>query len=208
MVSLDEIIARLGQKGVVEGRKAHYELSPLPLGMRALHHEKSKDYRVGAVVILLYNREGKPHFVVTQRQEYEGAHSGQISFPGGKFEAKDVTTEQTALRETKEEIGVSGIEIVRNLSELYIPPSNFLVFPYVGVVRGNVVFERDEFEVKEIVEVAVADLLAVEITQKQLRDLVKTPQYELECPCFELGGKVIWGATAMMLNELRCLLLD
>jgi 8-oxo-dGTP pyrophosphatase MutT (NUDIX family) len=208
--SLGELIEKIKIFEKLPGRLAHSELSPLPLNLRQLHYTKSDSYRIGAVAVLLYVKNEQPYFVVTQRHDYAGAHSGQISFPGGKYEETDIDTEYTALRETEEEIGINPnqVEILSALSELYIPPSNFLVYPYVGIVNGDVHFERDTFEVKEVIELTVAKLLQMQVIQKPLMELSKTAKYQIECPCFDFDGKIIWGATAMILNELRHILLQ
>ncbi|MFT6411681.1 MAG: 8-oxo-dGTP pyrophosphatase MutT (NUDIX family), partial [Flavobacteriales bacterium] len=107
------------------------------------------DYREGAVLMMLYPHEDKYFTSLIVRPEYDGVHSGQIAFPGGAKEEQDSDLMQTALRETEEEVGVhsSAIQIIGALSEIYIPPSNFLVQPYIGILSERPAFLRDEFEV-------------------------------------------------------------
>lgn len=210
MNTLKELYNIITQTSQLPGKVAHAELSPLPMSSRYLHYSKDVNYRIGAVLVLLYLKDQQPYFVVTQRHDYDEAHAGQISLPGGSYEEEDQNTAQTARRETSEEIGVisSEIEIISPLTELYIPPSNFLVYPYVGAVEGEIVFEKDDFEVKEVIEISVKDLLKNKITYKPFSQLTSKVKYKQECPCFEFDDKVIWGATAMILNELKHILLQ
>ena len=115
------------------GDVAHSLLAP-PHRMTQLTSVKiaSVTYQKAAVLLLFYpNAKGDVRFILTQRKVYEGAHSGQISFPGGKPEPSDGDLWNTALRETHEEVGVSSEKVIyiRSLSELYVPPSNFLIVP-------------------------------------------------------------------------------
>ena len=210
MQSLKEILNKIEEGNYLLGERAHEEMSPLPEGVRKSQYSKSNGReRIGAVMVLLYNKDNEPHFVVTQRHKYEGAHSGQISLPGGKYEESDSDNKETALRETEEEIGVSiqKITIVGSLNKIYIPPSNFLVYPYIGVSNDNLSFVKDEFEVKEIIEIPVAFLRDTKLVEKSFSELTNTSTYEGLCNCFVFEGHVIWGATAMILNELRYILL-
>jgi 8-oxo-dGTP pyrophosphatase MutT (NUDIX family) len=209
MLTLDQVIEKITKVIDLPGEEAHAELSPLPSGLRGNHFAKAKEYRIGAVTVLLYNKKGEPYFVLTQRHVYKGAHSGQISLPGGKYEGSDGGTDNTALRETEEEVGVpqKDVQIIKSLSELYIPPSKFLVYPYVGVITKEFEFKKDDFEVKEVIEIPIHDLINSVLVDKPLAELANVPTYKESCPCFLFGGKIIWGATAMVLNELRHILL-
>lgn len=136
-------------------------------------------------------------------------HGGQISFPGGGYEEKDQTLLQTALRETREEIGVdtSQVEVLGPLTELYIPVSNYLVHPFVGILPFTPVFSPQWDEVAAVVEAPLGDFLNP--SSRQMTDLRLSQHIVLkDVPYFNIAGKVIWGATAMMLNELLTLLED
>jgi 8-oxo-dGTP pyrophosphatase MutT (NUDIX family) len=156
-----------------------------------------------SVLILLYPSErDRPVIVFIQRPVYNGAHSGQISFPGGRYEIDDPGLEYTALRETHEEIGVKPeqVEVLGKLTDLYIPPSNFLVCPYVGVLDHPPVFNPDPQEVAAIIEVDFSlffhkDNCTFKSVSLMDGDIIQTP-------CFNINGHVIWGATAMILEEL------
>lgn len=153
------------------------------------------------VLILLYPDHGTPKLVLIQRPDYEGTHGGQVSLPGGKQEKSDQTLIETALRETREELGIpsSSIRIIGTLSELYIPPSNFLVHPVVGYLTEKTDFHPDPVEVKDIVEVEISSLLDPEcITIREIH----VSGITLTAPCYTINGATIWGATAMILAEL------
>ena len=122
------------------GTEAQLRLSPPYRDQIDLEEIKKTNPRIAAVMILLYeNEDGEIEFPVTLRHTYQGVHSNQFSLPGGAFEPEDINLSYTALRETVEELGVEeeNIEVVRQLTELFIPPSNFLVYPYVAVHHGS-----------------------------------------------------------------------
>jgi 8-oxo-dGTP pyrophosphatase MutT (NUDIX family) len=140
------------------------------------------------------------------RKTYKGVHSNQIGFPGGKVEEDDMDLEATALRETHEEVGVlpKKIEVLKELTELYIPPSNFIVQPYIGLYREPEPFKIQESEVEALVEVLFTDFM----NDKNLIYQKLTTSYaqNIDVPAFKLNGYTVWGATAMMLSEIKELL--
>jgi 8-oxo-dGTP pyrophosphatase MutT (NUDIX family) len=158
-----------------------------------------------SVLILFYPApsDGTATFVLTLRPEYGGVHSGQISLPGGKYKESDGDLSETALRETKEEIGidVQKIDLLGKLSELYIPPSNFLVQPFIGAVSPAQKFFPDPEEVSKIIEIRLPDLLNQNNIKK--RHVVLSNGANVFAPCYIINGDLIWGATAMILSELR-----
>lgn len=118
-----------------------------------------KDYlgkipRKSAVLILLYPKNNSTHLVMMVRATDDTVHSGQVSFPGGKVEKNDQTISHTALREAHEEIGVipESVEIIGKLTKLYIPPSNFDVYPVIGYTNTTPVFITNN-EVQKILEI-------------------------------------------------------
>lgn len=202
---LKELIKKI-EGNALPGKQAHRQFSPQSYKRRGVMLSKTAGYKLGAVLILLYPSETGLNFVLTQRHEYDGAHSGQVSLPGGKVEA-DESNKEAALRETYEEIGVSRVTIVKALTELYIPPSNFFVSPFVGYVTHRPLFIKDAFEVKEVLEVPLNDLLMAPIGKF---DLVNSSSKEVRlsgAPSFFLCKRNVWGATGMILNEFKHLLL-
>jgi 8-oxo-dGTP pyrophosphatase MutT (NUDIX family) len=159
-----------------------------------------------SVLLLLYPlNERDAGVVFIRRPKYNGVHSGQISFPGGHYEPGDYDLRHTALRESQEEIGVDPkkIEVIGKLTDLYIPPSNHRVSPYVGVMHQKPVFKPDPIEVESILEVALADFSKAE--HLQCKPILLTDGRHLETPCYYINENIIWGATAMMMAEfLEC----
>lgn len=145
------------------------------------------------------------HFVLIRRPEYPGVHSGQIALPGGRREGSE-SLEQTALRETKEEIGVRAVtlEVIGALSPLYTPPSNFCIYPFVAYSLIHPTFQPDPREVAEVVEVPLRLLLDLSIRR------VETWHFEQigarRVPFFDVYGHHVWGATAMILSEFITML--
>ncbi|UKN02674.1 CoA pyrophosphatase [Paracrocinitomix mangrovi] len=187
------------------GEFAHSEMFP----KRRVSSEEIKsvtNYRTSAVLALFYEDNGTK-LILTQRQHYKGNHGGQVSFPGGKMEDADESTIHTALRETHEEIGAdpTQIEILGKLTDVYIPVSRFLVHPYIGIYKGIPNFTPEEREVQEIF--AFDPELLLDVTIRQKRD-IKTAQGLVikDIPCFIINDKIVWGATALMLNEIKMML--
>ena len=153
-----------------------------------------------AVLALLYPSDGQLHLVFIKRNEYDGPHSGQISFPGGAREAGDLSLKETALREAREEVGINGrIEVVGSLTPLHIPVSNFMVYPYVGWMKETPVFHPDPSEVQYVVEAPLNTLLDPSNCDSETLFHHGIP---IEAPYYRVGEEKIWGATAMILCEL------
>jgi len=152
------------------------------------------------------DRNHQVNLVLILRKTYEGVHSGQVGFPGGKLEIHDTSLKMAALRETHEEIGVasSNIKVLTALTELYIPPSNFYVQPYLGISSSNLSFYKDDAEVEEIIEVPIKHFFneGLVISKK----VSTSYNIDVEVPAFYFNDYVVWGATAMILSEIKDLL--
>lgn len=159
----------------------------------------------GAVMIMLYPENGTIKFPLIQRPEYPGVHSGQMALPGGKKEGEENLIE-TALRETEEEIGVrrSSVEVIGQLSSFYVFASNFQIQPVVGRITSTPEFTPQESEVAQIVHANLNHLVSDDFVK--VKKVMPRAGFELEAPYFDLEGKTVWGATAMMLNELKVIL--
>jgi 8-oxo-dGTP pyrophosphatase MutT (NUDIX family) len=159
--------------------------------------------RKAAVMMLFYPRNSVTHLALILRTSYNGVHSSQIAFPGGKVELEDFDLKQTALRETHEEIGVhpNSITIIRPFTEVYIPPSNYMVYPFLGYSNDEPEFIMQEDEVAGMVEFPLADFLNDSILTTAT---IKTSYAEsIDVPGFQVDEHFIWGATAMILSELK-----
>jgi 8-oxo-dGTP pyrophosphatase MutT (NUDIX family) len=184
------------------GKDAHLKMSPQPVDLRRFESPLRDDIRKSGVLLLFYPNHQSICFPLIKRPEYPGFHSGQIAFPGGKMEIGDQNIIQTALREAEEEIGIdrSQVKVLGQLSDLYIPTSNFLVSPIVGFVESRPELIGDPHEVARILITDLSYILGPEIRKEKILDLEQGVQ--LNAPYFEIDGEVVWGATAMILSEL------
>ncbi len=159
--------------------------------------------RHAAVLIYFYPIKNVMHAVFIRRNEYPGVHSGQIAFPGGKVESEDASLWHTALREAQEEVGIlpEQVSLIKPITSVYIPPSNFQVFPFLayGYERPNFVLQVEE--VSEILEFPLTHLLE----DANLTSMRLSTSYSksIEVPAFQIENQIIWGATAMMVSELK-----
>ncbi|MEO8535013.1 MAG: CoA pyrophosphatase [Flavobacterium sp.] len=159
--------------------------------------------RIAAVMMLLYPKDGKTNLVLIVRNAYNGVHSSQIAFPGGKYETTDSGFEATALRETHEEVGVlpEKINVIKEFTPMFIPPSNFLVHPFLGVSSEELSFYPDAREVADVIELPLSVFLDDEI----IIEATLSTSYgsNIRVPAFNIQNHIVWGATAMILSELR-----
>ena len=184
--------------------EAHFKMAPLERieSMKNLKIE-TKNPKTAAVMMLFYPKNGETHLVLIVRNSYQGVHSAQIAFPGGKYEPRDQIFENTALRETHEEIGIppDSIEILKAFTRLYIPPSNFMVYPFFGICRDEIVFVPDTSEVADIIELPLSVFMGDDILVSV--NLTTSYAENIMVPAFKIEEHIVWGATAMMLSELK-----
>ena len=180
--------------------------------MAPLGRKKVTDYinkknlpKKSAILILIYPEENtySPKTVLILRPDESRTHSNQISFPGGGFDEKDEELSMTALRETEEEIGVGrkSISLIGELTSIYIPVSNYIVYPFIGICNTKPIFSINATEVKDLIEIEIKELLNVKNKTTTLRH-IKIRNENMEVPCYAVDGKIIWGATAMIISEL------
>ena len=184
------------------GIAAHQTMLPEGRTMPDDYLQKISSYKQSAVFALLFQENDTKNLLLTQRHQYEGKHSGQISFPGGKKEDEDGNLLDTAYRETYEEVGITqnNIELIAPLSPLYIPVSNFFVQPYLGYLQQIPDLKINEREVKAIVKFPIHQLNNP--TLLKIKKIEASSGLFLTVPAFEIGEHTIWGATAMMLREI------
>ncbi|MDQ2179305.1 CoA pyrophosphatase [Marinifilum sp. D714] len=158
--------------------------------------------RDSSVLLLFYPKDGQLYLPFIKRTSGNTSHSGQISLPGGKYEETDSNRTVTAIRETNEELGVDckKIKILGFLTELYIPVSNFMVLPVLGYCKQRPEFQMNPFEVEEVIEMPVQQLLSKE---NILKFSFTKNDLTINAPYFNAKGHKVWGATAMILSELR-----
>jgi len=180
-----------------------------------LNSNKLLNSKKAAVTAALYPDDNNlVRLILILRNTYNGVHSNQIGFPGGRVEEDDKTLFDTAIRETFEEIGIAveKNELIRELKEIYIPPSNFNVYPFLVLLNHPPSFVKDDKEVKEIITIDLDSLLNCKITQTLIPVPTKlnelNTQNDVLVPTFKLAGYNVWGATAMMLSEIRDLIND
>lgn len=203
METFDNFITKLQERlgNSLPGAAAQLKMAPITRLIELERERTTVEPRRSAVLILFYPDNGKTKLFFIKRAIDQTVHSGQISFPGGKYEKSDVDLKATALRETNEEIGIDPeqVTIIGSLSKLYIPPSNFDVYPFVGFVRQKPVLKANH-EVQHILEIGFNELRKPAIrTEKTISHRIGK---EVMVPSYSIQNEIIWGATAMMISEL------
>ncbi len=201
-----------GLKTNTLGAKSQLKLSP-EIRYAEQIHQSPETARESSVMLLLFSEDydaqsdklllehSNLQFVLIKRNDDGHPHSGQISFPGGKYEESDKNFENNAIRETFEEVGVpiENINILDKLTPLYIPVSNYKVNPFVGYSTQKLEFIPDHSEVAYVIKVTIKDLVEAKIQTKKIDRYGKN----FTIPFFELSNHHVWGATAMLLSEFR-----
>lgn len=199
---IEQLKAQLLQ---LPGEEAQYQMAPISRKRLSDFSDRIRTARKSAVLIVLYPNGDSINTILIQRPNYEGVHGGQIAFPGGKFEDADQTLSNTALREANEEIGIDtgNIQIIGNLTDLYIAPSNFLVSPYIGFTNELNELIPNNYEVSKIIHTDLFNLNKEEI--KGIKSIEHSNSYKIKTPYYEIEGFTVWGATAMMISELNAI---
>ncbi|MDO6820482.1 CoA pyrophosphatase [Zobellia sp. 1_MG-2023] len=191
------------------GEASHLKMAPqFRLEELQTARQKPKLTKKAAVMALFYPDEVNLTrlLLILRKSHPKDVHSNQIGFPGGQVEAEDANMMATALRETHEEVGVEpvNIKVIKSLTEIYIPPSNFNVHPFVGVYNRAKPFLPQETEVEELVEVPLLDFM--DESNIFIQEMTTSYASNVPVPAFKLNGYTVWGATGMMLSEIKTLL--
>lgn len=162
--------------------------------------------KAGVLALFYPDKVRQTKFMLILRKTYEGIHSAQVGLPGGKLETQDSSIEAAALRETCEEIGVASqhIHILQELTGLYIAPSNFYVHPFIAITESTPFFKLQEDEVEALIEVDLQHFLDDNVVMNH--KVKASYNIDVEVPIFLLNGHIVWGATAMILSEIKDLL--
>lgn len=193
------------RKITLPGEEAHFKLAPV-IRMRELENldiDRQNPKKAAVLSVFYPGEKGETKFVLILRKTYKGVHSNQVGFPGGRVELDDRDLAHTALRETEEEVGIPQheVEIMREMTRLYIPPSNFWVHPFMGIMKKTPILVPQEDEVESILEITLEEFMSDSCL---IRETLSTSYAsEIEVPAFLLNGHVVWGATAMMLSEMK-----
>ncbi|MFB9056382.1 NUDIX hydrolase [Mariniflexile ostreae] len=209
-MNFDEFLKRISKiKNIpLPAESSQFKMAPsFRQGVLENQQEVTKNAKSAGVLAFFYpDQDRETHFILILRNTYKGVHSAQVGFPGGKREAQDTSLQDTAVRETFEEIGVpiADMEIVCPLSQIYIPPSNFYVHPFMAISKTTPHFIRQEDEVESILEIPLQQFFDDNFT---IREIVSTSYHvDAEVPAYKLNNHIVWGATAMMLSEIKDLL--
>src|SRR5690606_26959807 len=198
LITLDDVRAALDLP-VFDAAAAQALMLP---GTHSATAQKTANSRQAGVLVLLFPVAGELHFVLTRRTDNLRGHSGQISFPGGRRDPTDASFVETALRETCEELRVCdpAADVLSRLTPIYIPPSDFEVFPIVAALDYKPAFQPNPDEVAEVLNVPLSALLddnRKRVEQWPLNGVL------IRVPFYAFNGHKVWGATAIMLSELE-----
>ena len=208
--SSDILLSRINQsllKGL-PGESAHSKLAPEHRKPASEYLNEITDYKIGCVISLIVkNNQHEWCLVLMERMSHEkDVHANQISFPGGKQEEGDASYYDTALRELQEELGVNPevVNLISPLSELYIPPSNFLVKPFLCYTHHELTYNPNDSEVRSLMEIPLSFFME---ESNVIHGGFKSARgYDVNAPFYEYNSHKIWGATAMMIAEIVDLL--
>ncbi|MFO7873656.1 MAG: CoA pyrophosphatase [Bacteroidales bacterium] len=192
---------------LLPGQEAQIVMAPGLRDDEVIDMGAGKNPMESSVLLLLFpDNKNNTRIVFIQRPPYDGVHGGQISLPGGRREPLDENPEATALREAEEEVGIvsADVHIKGHLSDLYIPPSNHLVSPYIGIIHYYPSFIPDNKEVEQILELPVNGFFQKQNVREE--EIIHANGNRLPAPCYFVDGHIIWGATAMIMAEFVTLM--
>jgi 8-oxo-dGTP pyrophosphatase MutT (NUDIX family) len=202
MHELDFEYIRERLRGTLPGERAQLKMAAATRARTGIRLAPDDTTRTGAVLILFYPHEGVIYLPLIRRPVYPGVHSGQVAFPGGRVDETDTSLTATALREAWEEVGVrpSDVDVLGQLTPLFVYASNFMVYPVVGAAYSRPEFRADPYEVDALLEVPLTQLQ--DITRIGSKEIIVRENITIEAPYYDLQGHTVWGATAMIISEL------
>lgn len=202
MTLSDKLLAEIKQNilNPLPGNAAQLRMAPSHRDGLIRNFDTNKLIRQSAVLISLYPNNGKINTLLMKRATYNGVHSGQISFPGGKFEESDESLIQTALREAQEEVGIDPlkVEVLGTLTPLFIPVSNIEVLPVIGLLKEKPDLHLNFEEVEFTIEVPICHL---KNPKNHMSKTINIRDYSIEAPYIKVDCEDVWGATAMIISE-------
>ena len=193
------------EKLELPGSASHHKMMPLfrIKELASLEINKKRMKKAAVMALFFPDTDYGTNLLLILRNTYNGIHSNQIALPGGKMEKGDKDLLHTALRETYEEVGAAPdqIQVIRSLTKVYIPPSNFEVTPYLGLYHKERPFMAQPWEVAAMIEVSLGDFM----DDRNIFHHILNTSYadNVEIPAFKLNDYIVWGATAMMLSEIK-----
>lgn len=193
---------RLALQSGLPGESAHQQMTLRGRLPASDAEDLDPPPKQSAVMLITYPENQTWNLILIKRPDYEGVHSGQISFPGGKMEKSDADLLETAVREAREEVGIERhfMETIGKLSKIYIPPSHFMVHPFVATAASRPELAGDPREVQEILHVPITSFIGEDkVVQEKV--YISQNKLSMNVPAFKVGNHVIWGATAMILSE-------
>lgn len=207
MISYDELKNRLSTNlaGPLPGIEVQKKMMAYSESNLRFDMNSRDGARESGVLILFYPDQNDWLFPMILRHDYGGTHSGQVSLPGGRKEVEDMDIIETALREAEEEIGIDRkhVEVLGQLTELFIPVSNHLVFPVIGISPSRPELIPEEREVSKILHGSISGLLNPDTVKETT---INIRSYRIKAPYFDFENEIVWGATAMMLSELKAII--
>ncbi|MHB8258990.1 MAG: NUDIX hydrolase [Bacteroidia bacterium] len=207
ILSFSQNLKEALQNHPLPGQDAQYIMAPANISSKKINLNALTNYKKSAVCLLFYEHKNDVYFVLIKRPGTHQYHASQIALPGGSCD-KDETYEQTAIRELFEEIGVkiSTNNILGRLTPLYIPISNFYIQPIVTYIDSRPIFKPHKHEVEELIEYKLKAILDEGIVSETTVKI--TNGMQVKAPYFNVQGNVLWGATAMLLSEVKQLLIQ
>ena len=205
-MNFEAIIEKLVQFKIDEATRAFAHQEIAPYRNTLVSESTLAQAKKAAVLMMVHPKKKLAHFTLIQRASYKGVHSKQIALPGGKVEDSDLNILETAKREAMEEVNIkpTEVQIIGTMSPIYVPPSNFFITPVLAYSHQRPAYLAQEREVNHILEIPLKALIG--ITNVSHTKISLGTNKQIDTPFLNLQDHLVWGATAMILNELRCFL--